>query len=137
MNTWIVRISNNNKIAIRDWNNLVDESEQKRYVAWDKDSKNRIKKGDRIGFIIGEVGNETIYFYNVVGELSNNNRSSTWSDITYNLTYTPAHDISKREVIILDTNNITYSNFLDYKKAVGYPDNFTPRGTMRVARNNK
>ena len=132
MSTWIVRISENNRNATRDWNEFVDESEHKRYVAWDKDFKNRITTGDTIGFIIGEIGTEIIYFYDVTGELSTKNRSSTWSAITYNPQCDFSHTTSKREVIVLDTDTITQCNFSMYKSMVGYKDSFIPMGTMRA-----
>ena len=132
MATWIVRISPKNKISTRDWENLLTESESNRHVAWDKDYKNRIKTGDEIGFIVGETGGERIVFYDIAGELSTSNRSSYWSSQIYTHSQVVEHDISLREVIILDTYTCRDYVYEDYKQSVGYSAKYTPRGTTRA-----
>ena len=132
MSTWIVRISQKNKIAIQDWEKFVIESNNRRYVTWDKDYRNRIKTGDEIGFIIGEINHELIYFYSITGELSINNRSSHWSNEGYTHSQLVDHDVSKREVIVIDTRSQRIYDYNLYKRTVGYKEKFTPRGTQRA-----
>ena len=130
MSTFIVRISPNNKIALRDWNNLIHDNN--RYVTWDKDYKNKIHKGDTIGFIVGEVVSPRIYFYDVFAELSNQSRNSSWSNTIYTHSQNVNHDITTREVIVLDTHTLREHDYNEYKRRVGYKENYIPRGTTRA-----
>lgn len=132
METWIVRISPKNKISTSDWIRFEEESKTHRNVTWDKDFRNRIKKGDKIGFIVGEIGNENIHFYNIVGELATTSRSSHWSNDIYTHSQDIKHDISKREVIIIDTNTLKTYTYDFYKKSVGYKDKYMPRSTIKA-----
>lgn len=134
MDTWIVRISPKNKTACRDWLKLEEQSKTHTTVTWDKDFRNKIKVGDEIGFIVGEVGNETVHFYNITGDLPVSNRSSQWSDETYTASQSIKHDLSKREVIILDINTRRSVRYDLYKRSVGYKEKYTPRSTIKARR---
>ena len=132
MSTWIVRISPNNRVATQDWNTLLTEARVHPHVSWDKDYKNRIRVGDTIGFIVGEVSNPRIHFYNIIGELSTKNRSNTWSPNSYTSSQIIEHDINTREVIVLDTNTHIEYDFNVYKSRVGYKEKYIPRGTTKA-----
>ena len=132
MSTWIVRISSKNKVATQNWNNLLADALVHSNVTWDKNYKNQIKIGDTLGFIVGEINTPRIHFYNVIGELSIKNRSNTWPSDNYTSLQNVNHDITTREVIVLNTHTLREYDYNEYKRRVGYKENYIPRGTIRA-----
>ena len=130
---FIVRISPSRKEAKKDFAVFMSEIISDRKGKWDKDSKNKMRVGDFLGFITGPTGSELVYNFIVKDELDEIHRPTHWcSNTAYFEEGIQA--VNKRKVIILTNEHniprtIEWSNL---KRETGYKPNYTPRGTHPI-----
>jgi hypothetical protein len=113
---WLVRISESNKEARRDYAVMLDELETLGYGVWDKDAHNKIKMGDYIGFIVGPVDAAEVYIYRVSQELTCTDRKPYWT-------------VSNRLAIQLVRALDASFEWDAWRTAVGLKSTYWPRGT--------
>ena len=101
---------------------------------WDKDSKNKIKVGDYIGFIVGKKSQEVVWIYKVKCETI---RETHWKqDCPYTMG-NGTGSVSHRDGIIL-TNIHDLPKHIEWetvRKNINFSpnnDSFMPRGTQVV-----
>lgn len=111
-NIYIVRVSNKDSLENYD---IMKRSEKK---LWDKDYKNKIKKGDWLGFIINKNNKLVIELYYIEDELSSLYRLKYWEN-------------NGREVIKFRNQSILSYNWDEWKKNINYSKIYIPRGTIR------
>lgn len=133
---YITRISPTRVEPMKDYKKMKEEIEKGEIPLWDKDTHNRIKKDNYIGFILGEKNKEYLEVFKVIEEKTSSERSDTeWQEGPY----TPNNGESSnthREVIVLSKD---YSLFgWNWWKNAGsekkYAENcptWMPRGTQK------
>ncbi len=127
---YIVRISEN-KEAKKDYNIFKEQHINNQNAFWDKDSKNRMKKGDWLGFIVGPKNNEMVELYLIENELSKEYRPNHWQK---NTKYTNQNTLTlpkTREVIILSNQSKIEMLWREWKNKVNYKVAYMPRGTTK------
>ena len=132
----IVRISPKQQVASNDYRTLLDEIERGKEPIWDKDSHNRIKPSDYLGFIVGKKGMEHVYVHKVLRDGPTLERHATWNE---NSPYSKGNGtapVSHRETIYLSRDYHIYP--WSWWKTAGsekpYAPNCTswmPRGTTK------
>ena len=117
-----------------DYGVFTNEINLKNEAPWDKDSKNKIKVGDYLGFIVGKKGYEVVWIYKVKSETV---RETHWKQDS---PYTEGNGIGSvghREGIILTNihdlpKNIEWDTI---RKCVNFSpnnDSWMPRGTQLI-----
>tara|TARA_B100001094_G_C18164574_1_gene791281 strand:+ start:445 stop:936 length:492 start_codon:yes stop_codon:yes gene_type:complete len=121
---YIVRISH--KEAVKDYNIM----KRSKRMLWDKDSKNRIKKEDWLGFIVNRGDKIMIELYYIEKELSITERPKHWKSSKYTDQRIKNHSFH-REVIEFKNQPILYYTWDEWKKHINYSPKYMPRGTSR------
>lgn len=131
---YIVRIGNHSgaKAARKDYSLLKQQIEQKGKCVWDKDSHNKIKPGNWIGFIIGPNNDEDVELYYIESEESTETRPKHWHNLKPYTNQTTQTLPKKREVIVLKNQSPIKFSWKKWKKLVGYKENYMPRGTTKA-----
>lgn len=130
---WIVRISErrNAKAAREDYMHLCKDMSNNRKGVWDKDSKNKMSKGDWFGFILGPTDNANIHLYYIEAEETETSRPSHWKQ---NESYTDQNTSTKpnmREVVVFRNQEKITISWNEWKQNAGYKPKYTPRGTTK------
>ena len=127
---WLCRIGPDRTIPCNDYIRFKESITKNGEGLWDKDSRNKINIGDKLGFIVGQKDNEMIDMYSVINTKSKSERHDEWNvDIPYNELSAP--EPKTREVIVLKKDNCKYvdsdgvvktgiANWQMYKSIVGY-----------------
>ena len=117
-----------------DYNVFLDAINANAEAPWDKDSRNTIKVGDYLGFIVGKRGSETVSIFKVKSETV---RETHWQQDSPYTVGNGSHSVKHRDGIIL-------TNVHDLPKEVGWKiikqsigfapasDSCMPRGTQVV-----
>jgi hypothetical protein len=132
-NFWIVRISPRKgaEAARFDYKKLVKDNQAGKKAVWDKDSKNRMIKGDWFGFIVGPIGNETVDLFYIESEGSTDLRPPHWHE---KFSYTNQETLTApetREIVVFKKQPIISMTWEDWKDRAGYKSGYMPRGTTR------
>jgi hypothetical protein len=133
---YITRISPTRKEPIKDYNKMKKQIEGKKEAIWDKDTHNRLKKDNYIGFILGDKNKEYLEVFKIIEERSCEERNDTeWKDGPY----TPNNGESSnthREIIVLSRDFSIFS--WDWWKSAGSEkkyavncESWMPRGTQK------
>jgi len=129
-NIYIVRISDKSKTAQRTrqhYAHLLQQCSNGQQPIWDKDSKNKIKPSDFLGFIVGPTYAATVQLFKVEAEIPQYERRSDWNTSnTY--THQDTTNVKDREVILLASQHFDYP-WEQWKLQVGYKHRYMPRGT--------
>ena len=133
---YITRISPSRIEPIKDYEKMKKQIDKGEDPIWDKDTHNRIKKDNYLGFILGKKNKEYVEVFKILEERSTLERNDTaWQEGPY----TPNNGESSnthREVIVLSND---YSLFswkwwksagTEKKYAVNCPT-WMPRGTQK------
>lgn len=133
-NIFLVRISDRRGAlqAREDYANMVSElSDLSKPAIWDKDSNNKIKEGDWLGFILGPTHGATVELFKVESESPSINRSEEWSNTHHTDQITDS--VRNREVITLSKDiPMIKKSWNSWKESVQYKEGYMPRGTTRV-----
>lgn len=115
-----------------DYENFVNQMERDEVAIWDKDASNRLKKGDYLGFIIGQPQSAKICIYKISGEQDVSYRETSWSkEVGY--TSSSIENVPKhRQVIVFDHQIPMVYDWKEWKTNVGYHPRFYPRATQKI-----
>lgn len=116
---WLVRISPRKAEAVRDYDYFLEEVSTNGQGLWDKDTRNRMRTGDYVGFITGPIPDAEVQLFRVVEERPVEARQSFWS-------------VSHREVVVLthDPEAPVGYSWNMWRRETGYAESFWPNGTM-------
>ena len=132
-----VRISNK-KNPTTDYNIFLNVINEKKEAPWDKDTYNKIKTGDYLGFIIGKTGEEVVDIYKVKSETI---RENHWEQNCPYVSGNGTRSVKHRNGIIL-INEHTLPKKIEWKvikENINFAPNnasWMPRGTQ-VVKNKK
>jgi hypothetical protein len=115
-----------------DYENFISQLGSDEIAFWDKDVKNKLKKGDYLGFIVGEASSAKIYIYKISEEKDISCREVSWSK---NIGYTKSsiENIPKyRQVIGFEYQIPVIYSWKKWKIDVGYHSRFFPRATQKI-----
>ena len=105
-----------------------DSDVWKKYGVWDKDTKNKMKTGSWLGFIIGEVKNEMVELFYIEGE-TKTYRPDHWNTVEDYTDQGTTTVPNTRETVIFKNQSIIQMSWNEWKKKVGYKEKYMPRGT--------
>tara|TARA_B110001450_G_scaffold253719_1_gene277694 strand:- start:5282 stop:5848 length:567 start_codon:yes stop_codon:yes gene_type:complete len=133
---WIVRISLRvgAKKAQNDYNILKealasnDSDIWKKYGVWDKDTKNKMKPGSWLGFIIGEINDAMVELFYIEGE-TKTYRPDHWNKVDDYTDQKTTIQPDTRETVIFKKQNIIRMSWKEWKTKVEYKEKYMPRGT--------
>jgi len=104
-----VRINIKKKFVGKDYDIFNSEIEKNGTGHWDNDDSNSLKKGDCVGFILGDPNIDKreaiVYWYKIVGIKPTSSRPEHWlRDIPYT-SGNGTSSVKHRNVIVLEKNN--------------------------------
>ena len=117
---WLVRISERkgSEKARVDYNIMYQRVNNGLIGEWDKDSRNRMKSGDWLGFIVGKE--ELVHLYYIESEASTEHRPDHWKMDSF------------REVVIFKKQLPIIKKWSSWKENVGYKERYMPMGTTKA-----
>jgi len=130
---WVVRISERKNAANmrRDYEFLKTSISNGDKSVWDKDSKNRMKKGDWLGFIVGPNKHELVDLYYIEFEENTESRLSHWNK---NEPYIQNSNTlpKSREVVVFKKQSSIIISWSEWRHKVGYKETYIPMGTTKA-----
>jgi hypothetical protein len=136
---FICRINRTRVNPYNDYKKCKNQINQSNIGYWDSDSKNAIKSGNFLAFIIDSDTTKQLEIFKVTKVNTNNERDTEWKDETPYMNGNGTNSVSHRNQIELskEHNLPPIYNWFKFKKELNYAPNkesWIPRGTMRVSK---
>jgi hypothetical protein len=128
---YAVRINSKKSKPREDFAKFLHDLSENGLSFWDNTRGNKIRKGDHVGFIIGEAKTAKVLLFTVTGILTPENRLIQWR--TGGIGYTVGKkDVSNRGVICFSQQTPVEYAWKTWKEETTYKPKFWPSAFYRV-----
>lgn len=129
--TYLVRISQNAKNALKDYHIMQKKLQEGCTSEWDSVKGNKVKINDWMGFIVGDTHSSNVELYQVTDIKGPEHRPQHWKSKQYT-NQVVQEDVDNREVIIFKNQEPIIYSWNQWKDEVDYSPIYMPRGTTRA-----